>query len=216
MFRRLMFLGAPLSGKGTQSTRISEEFGIPYLSSGGLFRDAIAAANELGKLVENTINSGALVSDDITNAVVEQGLAKIDFSKGFILDGYPRNLAQAQELEKMLAKRGEKLDRVIYIEVQDEVLINRQRARLTCATCGATYNDTNLRPKVEGVCDKCGGTSLVRRKDDNEEAIKNRLASYHKATSPLLDFYQKQNILVKVDGDVDAKMVQKSIIGAIN
>jgi adenylate kinase len=214
--KRLMMLGAPLSGKGTQSMWISKECGLHYLSTGAMFRAAIAEGNELGKKVEQTINEGRLVSDEITNAVVDQELSKINLSNGFILDGYPRDVEQAEALDHMLSSRGQKLDAVIYMNVHDEMLIERQKARIVCSKCGASYNNTDLRPKVEGVCDRCQTPNLVRRKDDNEESIRRRLESYHEATLPLLGFYQEKGILLKVDGEKDAESVRKDIMEGIS
>lgn len=199
MLKTIMLLGAPGAGKGTNAKRITSEFNIPHISTGDMFREALKNETELGKLAKSYMDKGLLVPDEVTISLVKERLAKDDCKDGFLLDGFPRNLHQAEELEKIGEAIGRPLNYVIDINVPEEILKDRICGRRVCKSCGAPYHVTNLKPKVEGVCDLCGG-ELIQRKDDNEEALKTRLDEYHHQTEPLVDFYSKKGILHTVSG----------------
>jgi adenylate kinase len=173
---------------------------VPQLSTGDMLRAAVKAGTEVGKRAKAVMDAGNLVSDEIVNAIVSERIDQPDCVKGFILDGYPRTLVQADAIEDMLASKGTKLDVVIEIEVNDAVLVHRIAGRYTCENCGAGYHDENHRPKVEGVCDKCGSTKFKRRADDNAETVATRLTDYYKKTSPLIGYYHAKGLLKTVDG----------------
>ncbi|KPB01284.1 adenylate kinase [Ahrensia marina] len=208
---RLILLGPPGAGKGTQAQKLVDAYGIPQLSTGDMLRAAVAAGTEVGLRAKSVMDAGNLVSDDIVNAIVSERLEQPDCEKGFILDGYPRTLAQADSVEDLLAEKGMPLDVVIELAVEDEVLVERISGRFTCANCGAGYNDTLQPTAKEGVCDKCGGTEFKRRKDDNPEALKTRLMAYYKETSPLLGYYYAKGMLQSVDGLQAIEQVGESI-----
>lgn len=197
---RLILLGPPGAGKGTQAQRIVETHGIPQLSTGDMLRAAVSAGTEVGKRAKAVMDAGKLVSDEIVIAIVSERIDAPDCANGFILDGFPRTLVQADATEKMLSDKGLDLSAVIEIKVDDEILADRIAGRYTCANCGAGYHDTNLRPKVEGVCDKCGSTHFKRRPDDNRETVRTRLQAYYKETSPLIGYYYAKGKLHSVDG----------------
>ncbi|WP_159951491.1 adenylate kinase [Rhizobium sp. 18065] len=197
---RLILLGPPGAGKGTQAQRIVEKHGIPQLSTGDMLRAAVSAGTEVGKRAKAVMDAGKLVSDDIVIAIVSERIDAPDCSKGFILDGFPRTLVQADATESMLNAKGLDLSAVIEIKVDDVVLADRVAGRYTCANCGAGYHDTNLKPKVEGVCDKCGSTHFKRRPDDNAETVRTRMSAYYKETAPLLGYYYAKGKLHSVDG----------------
>ncbi|EHS53299.1 Adenylate kinase [Rhizobium sp. PDO1-076] len=197
---RLILLGPPGAGKGTQAQRIVEKHGIPQLSTGDMLRAAVSAGTEVGKRAKAVMDAGKLVSDDIVIAIVSERIDAPDCSKGFILDGFPRTLVQADATESMLKAKGLDLSAVIEIKVDDVVLADRVAGRYTCANCGAGYHDTNLKPKVEGVCDKCGSTHFKRRPDDNAETVRTRMSAYYKETAPLLGYYYAKGKLHSVDG----------------
>ncbi|CAH0340455.1 adenylate kinase [Rhizobium sp. CECT 9324] len=203
---RLILLGPPGAGKGTQAQRIVEKHGIPQLSTGDMLRAAVSAGTEVGKRAKAVMDAGKLVSDDIVIAIVSERIDAPDCSKGFILDGFPRTLVQADATESMLNAKGLDLSAVIEIKVDDIVLAERVAGRYTCANCGAGYHDTNLKPKVEGVCDKCGSTHFKRRPDDNAETVRTRMSAYYKETAPLLGYYYAKGKLHSVDGmgEIDA------------
>jgi adenylate kinase len=186
---KLMIIGPQGSGKGTYASRISAALGIPHISTGQIFRDNIAAKTDLGKQVEGFINKGVLVPDETTMKVVKDRLAKPDAKKGFIFDGFPRNLKQAEELDKFL-----KLDHVIYLNVPEWLLLERISSRVTCRKCGKIYNLMSIKPKKSGVCDDCLGELYVRD-DEKPEAIKTRLREYEKNTKPLVDYYKNKGLL---------------------
>jgi adenylate kinase len=208
---RLILLGPPGAGKGTQAQRLVERHGIPQLSTGDMLRAAVNAGTEVGKRAEAVMKAGKLVSDEIVNAIVSERIDEPDCANGFILDGYPRTLAQADAVEAMLKEKGLELDHVIELEVDDEVLVDRIAGRYTCANCGAGYHDTNLKPKVEGVCDKCGSTEFKRRPDDNPETVRTRLWDYYKKTAPLIGYYHAKGKLKTVDGMADIDAVTEAI-----
>lgn len=208
---RLILLGPPGAGKGTQAQRIVERHGIPQLSTGDMLRAAIAAGTEIGKKAKAVMDAGKLVSDDIVIGIVAERIEQPDCSKGFILDGFPRTLVQADATEAMMKAKGLELSTVIEIRVDDEVLADRIAGRYTCAQCGAGYHDTNLKPKVEGVCDRCGSTHFKRRPDDNRETVVARLQAYYKETSPLVGYYYAKGLLKTVDGMADIDDVTAAI-----
>jgi adenylate kinase len=197
---RLILLGPPGAGKGTQAQRIVETHGIPQLSTGDMLRAAVAAETEVGKRAKAVMDAGKLVSDDIVIAIVAERIDQPDCAKGFILDGFPRTLVQADATESMMKVKGIELASVIEIKVDDAVLADRVAGRYTCANCGTGYHDTNLKPKVEGVCDKCGSTHFKRRPDDTAETVRTRMTSYYKETAPLLGYYYAKGKLHSVDG----------------
>ncbi|MCS6778416.1 MAG: adenylate kinase [Geminicoccaceae bacterium] len=197
---RLVLLGPPGAGKGTQAQWLKERYGIPQLSTGDMLRAAVAAGTEIGRQAKAVMERGELVSDEIMIGVIAERLRSPDCARGFVLDGFPRTVAQAEALERLLAERGEKLDAVIELAVDTEALVERIAGRFACAKCGAGYHDRFKRPAVEGVCDVCGGTEFVRRKDDNAEAVRTRLQAYAAQTAPLLPFYRQRGLLRTVDG----------------
>jgi adenylate kinase len=209
---RLILLGPPGAGKGTQAQHIVEKHGIPQLSTGDMLRAAVTAGTEVGRRAKAVMDVGKLVSDEIVNAIVSERIDQHDAARGFILDGFPRTLVQADATEKMLRSKGMELSAVIEIKVDDAVLADRVSGRYTCANCGAGYHDANLRPKVEGVCDRCGSTHFKRRADDNRETVVTRLQAYYKETSPLIGYYYAKGKLHSVDGMVDIN----EVTGAIN
>lgn len=213
---RLILLGPPGAGKGTQAQRLVERHGIPQLSTGDMLRAAVNAGTEVGKRAKAVMEAGNLVSDDIVNAIVSERIDEPDCADGFILDGYPRTLAQADAVEAMLKQKGIGLDYVIELEVDDEVLVDRIAGRYTCANCGTGYHDTNLKPKVDGVCDKCGSTEFKRRPDDNPETVRTRLWDYYKKTAPLIGYYHAKGKLKKVDGMADIDAVTEAIEAIIS
>lgn len=208
---RLILLGPPGAGKGTQAQRIVAKHGIPQLSTGDMLRAAVVAQTEVGKRAKAVMDAGKLVSDDIVNAIVAERIDQDDCRDGFILDGYPRTLVQADATETMFKQKGIDLSAVIEIRVDDEVLADRIAGRYTCANCGTGYHDTNLKPKVEGVCDKCGSTHFKRRPDDNRDTVVARLQVYYKETSPLIGYYHAKGKLQGVDGMADIDVVTASI-----
>ena len=208
---RLILLGPPVAGKGTQAQRIVEKFGIPQLSTGDMLRAAVSAGTDVGKRAKAVMDAGKLVSDDIVIAIVSERIDQPDCAKGFILDGFPRTLVQADATDAMLKAKGLDLSKVLEIKVNDEVLADRVSGRYTCANCGAGYHDTNLRPRQEGVCDRCGSTHFKRRPDDNRETVVTRLQAYYKETSPLIGYYHAKGKLASVDGMADIDRVTSDI-----
>ncbi len=200
---RLILLGPPGAGKGTQAQRLVEKYGIPQLSTGDMLRAAVRNETEVGKRAKAVMDAGRLVSDDIVNAIVSDRIDEPDAAKGFILDGYPRTLVQADATGKMLDDKGIDLDAVIEVKVDDDVLVDRIAGRYTCAKCGTGYHDTNLKPTVPGVCDRCGSHEFKRRPDDNAETLRTRLQAYYKETSPLIGYYYAKGKLSSVDGMAD-------------
>jgi len=196
---RLILLGPPGSGKGTQAQKLVERFKVPQVSTGDIFRQAVRDQTELGKKAKEYMDRGELVPDQIVVGMVEERLSQPDCKNGFILDGFPRTIAQAEALDELLARRGEKLDAVLEISVPDEEVIKRLSGRRTCRQCGAMYHIEFNPPKEPGRCDKCKG-ELYQREDDKEEVIKSRLEVYHSQTAPLIEYYQKKRLLKKIDG----------------
>jgi adenylate kinase len=197
---KLIILGAPGSGKGTTATVLREKYSLAHISTGDIFRSNIKNGTPLGVEAKSYIDKGALVPDSLTISMVEDRLAQDDCAKGYILDGFPRTLAQAEALDEMLAKQGGAIDAVLSIVVDDETIKDRVSGRRVCEKCGASYNVKFKPTKAEGVCDICGG-KVVQRADDNEETVAARLDTYYKNTQPLIDFYEKKGIIVEGDNN---------------
>ncbi len=196
---RLVLLGAPGCGKGTHSAWMVAEYGIPQISTGDILRDAVARGTELGASAKRYMDAGQLVPDDVILGLMRDRLGEADAARGFILDGFPRTIAQAEGLARILAERGQRLDRVVKIDVSRRELVNRLTSRRVCPECKAVYNIHFRPPRREGICDACGG-KIVQRADDTEETVLNRLTVYERQTAPLVSFYQGQKLLVVVDG----------------
>ena len=196
---KIIMLGAPGAGKGSQASRIAKEYQLPHISTGDIFRANLKEETELGKRAKSFMDKGELVPDDITIAMLLDRIHKEDCKNGYILDGFPRTIPQAEALKEALAKKDEKIDLALDVEASDELIIKRMAGRRTCPNCSAIYHTETLKPKKEGICDLCGA-ELVQRKDDNEETVKNRLKIYHEMTEPLISYYKKENILEEVDG----------------
>lgn len=212
---RLVLLGPPGAGKGTQATGIAEKYQIPHISTGDIFRYNIKNETELGKEVKGYLDAGALVPDELTCRVVWSRLDEEDCKDGFLLDGFPRTIAQAEALSQGLIERETALDCVINIAVDAEVLIARLAGRRICKDCGEPYHIHNRPPRVEGVCDICGG-EVIQRPDDNENTVRNRISVYEEQTSPLIAYYEKQNVLMTVDGEEPVEKVQQEIFSKLD
>lgn len=208
--KRLLIMGAPGAGKGTQASLIKNEFKIAHISTGDMFREAISNKTPVGLEAKSYIDNGQLVPDSITIRLVEERLKKDDCKVGFLLDGFPRTVNQAEALDEMLKENGIKLDGVINIKTDDLVLIDRIVGRRTCPICKEGYHITAKKPQVEGICDVCGAT-LTQRADDNVETVTNRLNVYHSQTAPVLDHYSKQGLVFDVDGMKDISEVFEEV-----
>ncbi len=206
----LIFLGPPGAGKGTQARRVREKHGIVQLSSGDMLRAAVDAGTDLGKKAKKLIEAGKLVPDDIMIRMIAERISLPDCAGGFILDGFPRTVAQAEALDELLTGMNRELDGVIQMKVDDGALVERIAGRFSCVDCGAGYHDDFLRPAVDGVCDECGGTSFQRRVDDAADTVSARLAAYHTQTAPLLPYFSARGKLHTVDGmaEIDAVSAQ--------
>lgn len=211
---RLLIMGAPGAGKGTYAEGISKHYGIPHISTGDIFRQAMQEETPMGILAKSFIDKGNLVPDDVTNKIVKERLSKVDCLDGFLLDGYPRTLQQAEEFEKTLKELDLKLDAVINLVVDESLIVSRIVNRRICPTCGKGYNLITLKPIKEGYCDVCG-SELYQRKDDNEETIKSRLSVYNEQTKPLINFYEERKVLLNLNGEGNAKEVTECIISAL-
>ncbi|MBL8564615.1 MAG: adenylate kinase [Hyphomicrobiaceae bacterium] len=196
----LILLGPPGAGKGTQAERIAATRGLKQLSTGEMLRAAVKAGTEIGRRADAVMKSGGLVSDEIVIGIIDERIDQPDCANGFILDGFPRTLAQASALDKLLKQKGKTLDAVIEIRVDDSALVERISGRFSCAKCGAGYHDLHKMPKVAGTCDQCGSTEFSRRADDNAETVKNRLMAYYRETAPLIGYYYALGYLQSVDG----------------
>lgn len=208
---KLVILGPPGAGKGTQAEYIVKRYNIPHISTGDIFRENIKNNTELGKKAKSYMDKGLLVPDDLVIALVEDRLNKEDAKEGFLLDGFPRTVAQAVSLDSILDKNDEKLTKVINISVDPEILIERAVGRRVCKTCGMTYHVKFNPPKEEGICDK-DGTKLIQRDDDTEETVKTRISVYFDQTAPLIDYYRAQNLLIDIDGAKDIDKVFDDIV----
>ncbi len=211
---RLILLGPPGAGKGTQAAGIVKKYHIPHISTGDIFRKNIKEGTELGKKAKEYMDQGLLVPDELVVAIVEERLKEPDCRDGFLLDGFPRTVEQAKSLDKVLATMDVALDSVINIEVDKEILVNRAVGRRICKDCGATYHIEFNPPQKEGICDECGG-SLYQRADDNEETVSTRVEVYLKQTQPLIDYYTKQGILITIDGQQPIDKVFEDIVNAL-
>lgn len=207
---KLIFLGAPGAGKGTQAEAVCAHLNIPAISTGNMIREALKSGTEMGLKAKSYMDSGALVPDEVVIGIVKDRIAQPDCANGFVLDGFPRTIPQAEALDNM----GVKIDRVIALEVSDDKIVKRMSGRRVCESCGASYHLLYNPPKVEGKCDKCGGT-LVQRKDDLPETVKARLKVYHEQTEPLKDYYKRQGKLYTVDGQEDVADTTKLTLQAI-
>lgn len=212
----IILLGPPGTGKGTQAQRLEDQHGLIQLSTGDMLRAAAAEGSDVGLRAKTVMDRGELVSDDIITSIISDRLDQPDCAGGVILDGFPRTVAQAEALDRILADKGSKLDAVIELKTDDDaVLVARVTGRYTCTTCGKGYHDTNLIPAVSGVCDKCGGTDFFRRDDDTAETVTTRLEAYHRQTAPLLPYYEDKGILKKVDGLAEIDEVTRQMNAVI-
>lgn len=208
---KIVMLGAPGAGKGTQAQMISEKFNIPHISTGDIFRYNIKNGTELGKKAKGYMDAGQLVPDELTIEILLDRVAGDDCRDGYILDGFPRTIPQAEALTDVLAKNGDQIEYAIDVEVPDDNIIKRMSGRRTCPECGASYHIQYIPPKKEGICDNCGA-ALVQRDDDKPETVQNRLSVYHDQTQPLIDFYRGQNVLHEVDGTKEMNDVFADIV----
>jgi adenylate kinase len=208
---KIIMLGAPGAGKGTQAKQIADKYSIPHISTGDIFRANIKSGTELGKKAKQYMDQGALVPDELTCDLVMDRIQQDDCKNGFVLDGFPRTIPQAEALDAALGKINEKMDYAIDVDVPDENIVNRMSGRRACLNCGATYHLISIPPKVEGICDRCG-SEIVLREDDKPETVQKRLKVYHEQTQPLIDYYKNQGILKSVDGTQPMDEVFKAIV----
>jgi len=211
----LILLGPPGAGKGTQAEAITEARGLVQLSTGDMLRQAVKAGTPIGQEAGTIMEAGGLVPDEIVIKIIAERIAAPDCAQGFILDGFPRTLKQAAALDVLLASTNKRIDAVIELKVDDAALIDRISGRYMCANCGASYHDTNCKPKVAGVCDRCGSKDFVRRSDDNAETVKNRLMAYYRETAPLIGYYFAKGKLKSVDGMAPIPEVASQIEGIL-
>ena len=208
---KIIMLGAPGAGKGTQAKKIAEKYAIPHISTGDIFRANIKNGTELGQKAKGYMDQGLLVPDELVVDLVADRVKQGDCKNGYVLDGFPRTIPQAEALDHALAEMGEKMDYAINVEVPDENIVNRMSGRRACVDCGATYHIVYAPTKEDGVCDKCGG-SLILRDDDKPETVKKRLGVYHDQTQPLIDYYTNAGILKEVDGTIKCEDVFGEIV----
>ena len=208
---KIIMLGAPGAGKGTQAKMIAEKYQVPHVSTGDIFRANIKNGTELGKEAKKYMDQGLLVPDELTVKILLDRVAKEDCKNGYVLDGFPRTIPQAEVLDKALSEMGDAIDYAINVDVPDENIVRRMSGRRACLACGATYHIAHIPPKKEGICDTCG-QELVLRDDDKPETVLNRLKVYHDQTQPLIDFYAAKGVLKNVDGTVDMKDVFAAIV----
>ena len=211
---RIIMLGAPGAGKGTQAKKIAAKYGIPHISTGDIFRANIKNGTELGMKAKSYMDQGQLVPDDVTIGMLLDRISQEDCAEGYVLDGFPRTIPQAESLTKALEERGESMDYAINVDVPDQAIVTRMAGRRACLACGATYHIVYNAPKKENVCDVCG-EGLVLRDDDKPETVQKRLTVYHDQTKPLIDYYGKAGILVTVDGTQDLNKVFEDIVSVL-
>jgi adenylate kinase len=211
---RIILVGAPGAGKGTQAQTLTERLGVVQVASGDLFRAARNSGTEIGKKAAGYMDRGELVPDDIVIAMVMERLGKPDAAKGYILDGFPRTVAQAEALDAALKGKGQKIDRVLYLNVSEKELVNRLGGRWICRNCQTPYHEVTNKPKKAGVCDKCGGP-LYQREDDKAETVRNRLQVYFRETAPLIEYYRKQGNLKEINGEGDVSAIRGMMLGAV-
>lgn len=211
---RAVLLGPPGAGKGTQAAKVIEKYNVPHISTGDIFRANIKEGTELGKKAQGYINEGKLVPDELVVDLVTDRLQQDDCKDGFLLDGFPRTILQAEQLDEFLSKNGQKLDIVLNFKVRKDVLVERISGRRVCKACGASFHVVNVPPKKEGVCDRCGG-ELIQRKDDNRETVENRINVYESETAVLIGYYEKQGVLVDFDGEKSHEEVFADVVKAI-
>ncbi len=211
---KIIMLGAPGAGKGTQAKKIAERYGLPHVSTGDIFRANIKNGTELGMEAKKYMDQGMLVPDELTVKILLDRVAQEDCKNGYILDGFPRTIPQAEVLDKALTELGDKIDYAVNVHVPDENIVNRMSGRRACVSCGGTYHIVYAPTKQEGICDACGG-ELILRDDDKPETVQKRLAVYHEQTQPLIDFYQKKGILVEVDGTKEMAEVFEAIVAIL-
>ena len=207
----LVLLGPPGAGKGTQAKLLEDSRSLVKLSTGDMLRVAVAAGTELGRKAGDIMERGLLVPDDLVIKLIAERMDQGGCGEGYILDGFPRTIAQAEALDRLLKERGKELDRVIVMQVDDDALVERIAGRFACAYCGEGYHDLYKLPKVNGVCDRCGSAGFVRRRDDNEEVVRARLEAYHAQTEPLIGYYRRQGKVSAVDGMADIRAVAREI-----
>lgn len=208
---KIIMLGAPGAGKGTQAKKIAEKYSIPHISTGDIFRANIKNGTELGQKAKTYMDQGLLVPDELVVDLVVDRVNQEDCTNGYVLDGFPRTIPQAEALDKALASMGQAMDYAINVEVPDENIVRRMSGRRACVDCGATYHIVHAPTKTEGVCDNCGG-DLILREDDKPETVQKRLDIYHEQTQPLIDYYTSKNILLEVDGTIDINDVFGAIV----
>jgi adenylate kinase len=206
----IILMGPPGAGKGTHAQWIAKDYGIPHISTGDMFREAMSSGSELGQKIKAVVDRGDLVSDELTCALVKERLAKPDCEKGYLLDGFPRTIPQAEAWDKIAKEISREVNLVINISCPDDELIRRISTRRVCPKCGASYNIVSMKPKKEGISDVCG-SALIQRKDDNEASLKVRLANYYKSTAPLLDYYKGSGVLYTFDGMAGAEKLKKEL-----
>lgn len=211
---KIIMLGAPGAGKGTQAKQIAAKYNIPHISTGDIFRANIKEGTALGMEAKSYMDKGQLVPDELTVKILLDRVAKEDCKNGYVLDGFPRTIPQAEVLDEAVTKLSEKIDYAINVDVPDENIIRRMSGRRACVKCGATYHIVNVPPKKEGICDACG-EALIVRDDDKEETVKNRLTTYHEQTQPLIDYYNGKGILKEVDGTKDMNDVFADIVSIL-
>ncbi|MCM1159709.1 MAG: adenylate kinase [Roseburia sp.] len=211
---KIIMLGAPGAGKGTQAKMIADKYSVPHISTGDIFRANIKNGTELGMEAKKYMDQGLLVPDELTVKILLDRVAKDDCKNGYVLDGFPRTIPQAEVLDNALNELGDKIDFAINVDVPDENIINRMSGRRACLSCGATYHIEHIPPKAEGICDRCG-KELILRDDDKPETVKNRLGVYHEQTQPLIDFYEKKGVLESVDGTNPMEDVFKAIVNIL-